>query len=295
MVHKKPDLISRRKFIGSVMLASTGAALISSCQRSRYEIGCFTRPWAKYEYRVAFDGIAGAGYEYAGLMSSDRGLIITADTAPDEAYQVGEEARKRNLKIASLYGNVDVRNSLEDGISGLTRLINNAGDAGCRNIVFGGTTNIELENNYYKAIAECCDLAAERGVSLSLKPHGGSNTTGPQCKALVERVGHQNFSVWYDPGNIYWYTHAELDPVDDSREVDGVVTGMCVKDYSHEPRDVNLTPGTGMVDFETVFANLRQGGFTRGPLVVECLSMGELDYVNNEAKKARQFLLDLTS
>ena len=35
-----------------------------------YLIGCYTRPWAQYEYRVALDAIAEAGYKYVGLMTA---------------------------------------------------------------------------------------------------------------------------------------------------------------------------------------------------------------------------------
>ncbi len=295
MINKKyGNLMSRRRFIGSVMFSTATAALISSCKTSRWETGCFTRPWAQYDYRVAFDGIAEAGFKFAGLMSSDKGLVITSDTTPEYAAEVGEEAKSRNLKIATMYGNVDVRNSLSEGIDGLMRLIDNSADAGCSNILLGGTTSTELVDDYYKAVAECCDYAAEKGVGLTLKPHGGTNATGPECRRLIEGVGHKNFTLWYDPGNIYYYSQGELDPVDDALEVDGLVTGMCVKDF-RMPQEVNLTPGTGMVNFPEVFDRLRQGGFKGGPLIVECLSLGDLDYVNAEAKKARIFLDELTS
>jgi sugar phosphate isomerase/epimerase len=292
MVNNKT--ISRRHFIGSITLASAGVALISSCKSSPYETGCFTRPWSKFDYRVAFDGIAGAGFTLAGLMGSDKGLIITADTTPEQAAKVREEARSRNLKIASMWGNVEVRNSVAAGVAGLTRLIENASYAGCATILLGGTSEPKLVDAYYQAIAECCDLAAEKGVGLCLKPHGGPNTTGAECRALIDRVGHKSFTLWYDPGNIYWYTHGKLDPVDDALDVDGLVTGMCVKDFML-PREINITPGTGMVDFPEVFARLRRGGFTRGPLVVECLPLGEPDHINAEARKARLFLEELTA
>ena len=31
-----------------------------------YRIGCYTRPWDKYDYRVALDAIAEAGFKYVG-------------------------------------------------------------------------------------------------------------------------------------------------------------------------------------------------------------------------------------
>jgi hypothetical protein len=157
----------------------------------------------------------------------------------------------------------------------------------------GGIGNEKLYKAYYKAIAECCDYAAEKGVGISVKPHGGLNATGPQCRKTIEMINHKNFRIWYDPGNIYYYSDGKRDPVTDAATVDGLVVGMCIKDYKH-PKKVNLTPGTGMVDFPAVMARLKQGGFTGGPLVVECLDPGDLEQTLAEAKKARLFLEELT-
>jgi sugar phosphate isomerase/epimerase len=68
---------------------------------------------------------------------------------------------------------------------------------------------------------------------------------------------------------------------------------MSVKDFKL-PKDVFVTPGTGMVDFAKVLARLKQGGFTQGPLIVECLERGDAAKVTAEAKKARAFLEELT-
>ena len=74
----------------------------------------------------------------------------------------------------------------------------------------------------------------------------------------MEKVGHRNFRVWYDPGNIFYYSDGKLDPVDDASTVNGLVSGMCVKDYRH-PKNVLVTPGTGQVDFPRVLEKLWQG------------------------------------
>ncbi|MFO7924334.1 MAG: sugar phosphate isomerase/epimerase family protein [Bacteroidales bacterium] len=282
--------ISRRDFIGNVMFATAAAAMISGCRRPDWQLGCFTRPWGRVDYRVAFDGIAGAGFEYVGLM----GAIITRETTPEQAAEVGKEAALRGFNILSVYGGFDVRNSVAEGIAQLQGLIDNSSICGCSGILMGGTTAPELVDPYYKVIAECCDYAAEKGVALNIKPHGGTNATGPECRQHIENVGHKNFRLWYDPGNIYYYSGGEIDPVDDAATVDGIVVGMCVKDFL-PPKEVNVTPGNGMVDFPKVMSRLQQGGFTAGPLLVECLSQGDLDFINAEAIKARQFLEELIS
>ena len=307
---------SRRRFLGRTLkLGMAGVAPLLSCESKKgnataspaptsrrpttgglWHIGCYTRPWDRHDYRVALDAIAEAGFKYAGLMTtkSKTRLVISVTTTPEEARQVGEEVKKRGLTVLSVYGgDIPVAKSLEAGIEGLKKLIDNCATCGAKNLLMGGTGNKNLYGPYYKAIAECCDYAAEKGIGISIKPHGGLNATGPQCRKTVEMVGHRNFRIWYDPGNILYYSNGELDPAVDAGTVDGLVTGMCVKDYSH-PKNVLVTPGTGRVDFPAVLARLKKGGFTRGPLVVECLKRGDLEQTLAEAKKARRFLEELT-
>ena len=287
----KNQQITRRHFIEKVMLTATGITIISSGAKiPRWQPGCYTRPWAEHDYRVAFDGIAGAGFKYAGLMTSKSGTVITKDTTPEQASIIAEEAESRGLQIASLYGgNFDVRKSIDEGIAGLKRLIDSSVICGCPNLLLAGIADQKLVDNYYKVISECCDYAAGKGVGISVKPHGPLNSTGRECRPLIEKVGHRNFRLWYDPGNIYYYSDGNLSPVDDAAEVDGLVVGMSVKDFLM-PKNVDVTPGTGMVDFPAVMKQLRKGGFRRGPLIVECLAKGDLSFVNSEARKARLFL-----
>jgi sugar phosphate isomerase/epimerase len=276
-----------------------GAAAEPSAQPGRWQIGCYTRPWAEYEYRVALDCIAAAGYKHVGLMTtkSTTGLVISTATTAEEARQIGQEARQRGLATASVYGgDFPVHQSLQAGIDGLRRLIDNCAAARAATLMVGGSGDEKLYQRYYKAIAECCDYAAEKKVGLVLKPHGGLNATGGQCRKCVELVAHNNFTLWYDPGNIYYYSDGKLDPVQDARTVDGLVTGMCVKDFAMSvvggkiSKDVMLTPGTGKVDFPGVMAVLRKGGLSGGPLIVETLAPGDRKTILAEARKARVFV-----
>ena len=221
--------VTRREFLNQSVRAGAGLgaasvltslvglqrACASGAADEPYMIGCYTRPWARYDYRVALDAIAEAGYEYVGLMTtkSKSGLVISVSTTPEEAAQVAEEVRKRNLKVVSVYGGgIPVEKSLEAGIEGLRKLIDNCAACGTMNLLMGGIGSEKLYEPYYKAIAECCDYAAAKGMGISVKPHGGLNATGPQCRKTVEFVGHKNFGIWYDPGNIFYYSDGKLDP-----------------------------------------------------------------------------------
>lgn len=299
IINNHNHTITRRRFLSNAAILTAGVAIFPSmaCEaKSRqWQIGCYTRPWADYEYRVAFDGIAEAGFKYAGIMTAKGGYVITPETTPEDARKVGEEARARGLKVAALYGgNHDANKPVNEGVAQLKRLIDNSSFCGSPILMLGGISNPKLVETYYKMIAECCDYAADKGVALTIKQHGGTNTTGAECRQHIEKVGHKNFNLIFDPGNVYYYTDGALDPVIDAEDVDGLVVGMCVKDF-RLPKDVNVTPGTGMVDFPKLFTRLKQGGFRRGSLIVEALSIdGDLSYINSEAKKAFQFLIGLT-
>lgn len=80
---KLPVPLSRREFLGrSIKLGTAGLAAgftAQSCTPVRtkpattdgpWQIGCYTRPWDQYDYRVALDAIAEAGYKYVGLMTA---------------------------------------------------------------------------------------------------------------------------------------------------------------------------------------------------------------------------------
>jgi sugar phosphate isomerase/epimerase len=289
------------KTLGFAAACITGSSTVTSLgatdtkNTDRWQIGCYTRPWGKYDYRVALDAIAEAGFKYAGLMTtkSKSRLVISVETTAEEAIKVGQEVKERGLKVPSVYGGaIGVKKSLKDGINGLKKLIDNCSACGAANLLMGGIGNEKFYNDYYKAIAECCDYAMEKGVGISVKPHGGLNATGPQCKKTIEMVGHKNFGIWYDPGNILYYSDAKLDPVEDAASVDGLVVGMCIKDYKH-PKNVMVTPGKGEVDFAGVLSRLVKGGFGSGTLVIECLDAGDLDQTLIEAKKARRFVEEL--
>ncbi len=223
------------------------------------------------------------------------GLIVHVNSTPEEVAAVAREVKQRGLETLSIYaGDFRANRSVAAGVAGLKTLIDHSAACSCPNLMLAGTTDAKVFEPYYQAVAECCDYAATKGVGLSVKPHGGQNSTGPQCRKIVERVAHRNFGLWYDPGNIFYYSDGKLDPVEDSSTVDGLLVGMSVKDFK-PPKEVLVTPGTGLVKFREVLAHLRHGGFRSGPMIVECVARADTPaQVTAEAKKARQFLEELT-
>jgi sugar phosphate isomerase/epimerase len=288
---------SRREFIkkstiGGVVLASGTGALVNACSSSKWKIGAYTRVWGNRNYLEALDGMVEAGYKYVGLSTHEKGRVVDRNSDPEFAVQVGEEIKKRGLTLVTNSGGEhDVSNSLEEGIAGLKRLIDNSALCGAPVIQINAIHDPVRMEPFYKAISECCDYAAEKGVLITLKPHG---QVGAFCLEQVKKVNHKNFKLWYDPGNVFHASFGETDPLDDAVGLGGYVVGMAVKDF-RLPRDVNVTPGTGMVDFPKLLALLGQEGFTSGALVVELVSQGDLAHLTAEAIKARKFLESITA
>ena len=289
---------TRRMFLGAATSVAAGlvelprlVAAADDSERHGWKIGCYTRPWEKYDYRVALDAIADTGFSYVGLMTtkSNNGLIISSASTIDEAHQVSAEVSQRGLTIPSVYAGAFSLNTIQDAIASLRKLVDHCAAVKGESLLLAGTSDLSQHARYYKAIAESADYAAERGVALVLKPHGGTAGNGAQCRQTIEEVDHKNFHLWYDPGNIYFYSDGKLDPVKEAATLDGIVTGMCVKDYSH-PKNVMVTPGDGLVDFPALFQRLEQGGFTHGPLLIETLLPGDRPALLKEAKRAHRYI-----
>jgi len=279
----------------SRLLADDETSTAPADTPSPWLLGCFTRPFAEFTYEQTVQAIAAAGFAAVGLMSvrlSDANVTL-ADANDSQVAEIRDQAAKHKLSIAATYyGGPPVDRSVSGGIEALRRLIDNCHQAKCATILMGGTTNEQLMDAYYDAVAACCDYAAQKQVALVLKPHGGLNATGPQCRQIVARVNHPAFRLWYDPGNIFYYSEGQLDPINDVSTVDGLVTGMCVKDFL-PPQDVAINPGTGRVDFPKLMTRLKTGGFVSGPLIVETLKPGDLETTKANAVAAYKFLSEL--
>jgi sugar phosphate isomerase/epimerase len=300
-MNNRREFLDRAIQVGAAVLAAPvlARANAEAVTDVRYPIGCYTRPWAKYDYRVAFDDIAAAGFKNVGLMSTNNVArqVLHVKLTDDEAAQIGHEARSRGLEIPSAWsGDFGVARSIEAGMTGLRHLIDVAAIASVKNLLLGGIGNQKLYERYYKVVAECCDYAAQKSVGLTIKPHGGLNGTGRELRKCVELVGRNNFRIWYDAGNIYYYSDGKISPLEDAPSVAGLVSGWCIKDFTDKPtKSVDLTPGTGNVDFAAVFAELKKGGFAGGPLVIETLTPGDRPQLKEQAAKARKLLEGMTA
>lgn len=282
-------------------VAAQATADSATAEPAPWTLGCFTRPFSAFSYADTVNAIADAGYSAIGLMSLrlSSGTVSLADASPAQVDEIRDQATERNLSIVATYydgpplgKSGDSGDSIAIASKAMRGVIDRCHDASCGTILMGGTADANLLDAYYKVVRSVCDYAAEKNVALVVKPHGGLNATGDQLRSIVGRVNHPAFGVWYDPGNVFYYSKGELDPLDDVAAVDGLVTGMCVKDFE-PPQSVELNPGTGRVDFAALMKRLSAGGFRGGPLVVETLAPGDLKETTANGTATRKFLEQL--
>ena len=128
-------------------------------------------------------------------------------------------------------------------------------------------------------------------MKLVLKPHGGASGAAEEISRCLEKVKHPNFKIWFDAGNIIFYTGK--DPLEQLKPIVQQVTGFCAKDCDGQKGSVWLEFGKGKVDFPAVFAEMKKAGF-HGPVMVECCALGDTpEAVTANARKNREYLESL--
>lgn len=282
--------MNRREFIGVAGATLTMfAASETGFGRVNWPIGCFNRPWTKWPYDQVLKEIRAAGYKTTGLLSRTRDeRFIGAEASPDYV-----EGLRKRIQASGLTANMAALNSrhnipLEDAIRDLRLQVDNAHRLSIKTVLSFGVDKPEEYEHYFKVMNDAARYAESKQISLVMKPHGGISGSSSEILRVIKEVNHRNFAIWYDAGNIIYYTGK--DPV---AEVDPIVkhiTGFCAKDCAEPKGDVMIQFGEGKVDFAGVFRRLKAGGF-RGPVMVECCRVGQTaEETTANARENRLFL-----
>ena len=265
----------------------------AAAESVHWPIGCFNRPWvnvnAGWTYEMALDGIKNAGYKITGLLTPFNGEPFIGSTATPEYLdelkkKIGARDLKANMGALHLKNNISVPDSIKD----VRKQIDNAKRLGLEFLLTFGTDDPRDYANYYRIMADAAAYAHERGLKVVLKPHGGGSGAAEEILRCIEQVKQPNFKIWYDAGNIIYYTGK--DPLEQLKPIVQHVTGFCAKDCAKEKGEIWLDFGKGSVDFHAVFSELKKGGFN-GPVMVECCAKGATpEETTAGARKNREFL-----
>jgi sugar phosphate isomerase/epimerase len=297
------DGVNRRQFI--VTTGMTAAAtmipsrIISAAEQSSkgvsWPIGSFNRPWFEkkdYGLDVALDGIRDAGYKIVGLLRSSQKDPLTGPAATPEYLQELKkriESRGLTVNMTALRPKNDA--PLDDQVKHLQQQVDHAKALGAEFGLTFGVDDPKYYENYYKLMHETADYARSKAFKIVLKPHGGASGAAEEIERCIKKVNHPNFKIWFDAGNIIYYTGK--DPVEQLKPIAQYVTGFCAKDCDHQKGSVLLEFGTGKVDFRAVFSVLKKAGFN-GPVMVECVAPATTpEQATENARKNREYLANL--
>jgi sugar phosphate isomerase/epimerase len=286
---------TRREFIreGSTLLAGAallgGASPLRAAPGAAWPIGCFNRPWTRWSFDDTLKAIKAAGYGTVGLLTrTEADPFIAADATPE--YLDGLERAIAGSGLAANMGALRSRFDipLEETVKELEKQIDNAAFLGLKYVMTFGVEDPGQYERYFQSMARAAAYGAEKGVQVVMKPHGGSSGASAEIVAAMKKVGHPNFRIWYDAGNIIYYTGK--DPIEELKPIVEYVTGFCAKDCAAPHTEVMIQFGTGKVDFAGVFEVLKSSGFD-GPVMVECCAIGDTpEATADNARANREFL-----
>ena len=269
--------MDRRTFLQHTIAggAATAAGMLLSPSldaRVQWPIGCFNRPWTTWSFDETLKQIKAAGYRTTGLLTRTKDEpFIGADATPE--YLATLKQRLAGSGLKANMGALRSRHSipLDESIKEVRQQIANADALALPYLLTFGVDKPEEYAHYYKVMSDAAAYAQERRIKLVMKPHGGGSGASDEIVAAMKAVQHPNFKIWYDAGNIIYYTGK--DPVEELKPIARHVTGFCAKDCAALKSDVMIQFGTGKVDFAAVFGTLKAAGFD-GPIMVECCKVG---------------------
>ena len=287
--------MNRREFLQTAPLAAgmtVGLGEMAVAMQSldvKWPIGCFNRPWVKWGYDTSLDGIKAAGYGLTGLLTVQPGEPFTSAAAtPDYLDRLTQRVKARGLALNMTAIRLNLSPAIEDVIKDLRIQIDNASRLDLDYMLTFGVDRPEDYEKYYRVMADGAAYAGTRGIKVVLKPHGGGSGASEEILRCMEKVAHPNFTVWYDAGNIIYYTGK--DPLAELEPVVKYVTGFCAKDCPGPKGEVMSQFGTGKVDFRAVFSRLKAAGFA-GPIMVEGVAVGATaEETTANARANREYL-----
>ena len=257
-----------------------------------WPIGCFNRPWTTWSYDAALKQIKAAGYQTTGLLTATKDEPFIGASATPE-YLARLKQRIADSGLTATMGALRSRHNipLDESIKEVRRQIENAETLALTSVLSFGVDKPDEYGHYYKVMSDAAAYAQERRIKLVMKPHGGSSGASDEIVTVMKAVRHSNFKIWYDAGNIIYYTGR--DPVEELKPIAQHVTGFCAKDCGAVKGDVMIQFGTGKVNFAAVFATLKAAGFA-GPIMVECCTVGATaEETMANARANRVFLEDV--
>jgi sugar phosphate isomerase/epimerase len=216
---------------------------------------------------------------------------LAKDAPPEKAKELAKRCRDLGLEPLMMFSTVYPEHP--DGLAVLKGRLRQAGAAGVPQVLTFGHTKGGSRKLWVERFKALGPVAADHGVTVVVKQHGGETGTGAACAAITREVNHPNIKVNYDAGNVLDYLNA--DPIPDITTCADEVRSFCVKDHRNWPKDEDCGPGFGEIDHYKLLAPVAFTGRTM-PLACENIAAPLLpppatpEGVDSLAKRAREYL-----
>lgn len=272
-------MMNRRQFLQTTMLATAAGAAFrlpaGGLTGVRWPIGCFNRPWreAGADFDAALAGVKQAGYRITGLLTvSKQDHFVRSSATPEYLEELKKKIANSGLRANMASLSFPESASEDAAVKDVRQQLDNTKFLDIEFALTFGVERPQYYGKFYAVMRDAAAYARERGIKLVMKPHGGGSGAAEEIMRCLDKVKHPNFKIWYDAGNIIYYTGKN--PIEQLKPIAQYVTGFCAKDCDREKGEVWLEFGKGKVDFHAVFSELKRAGFN-GPVMVECCAKGK--------------------
>jgi sugar phosphate isomerase/epimerase len=236
------------------------------------------------------DGVKEAGYRLVGLQTPTAADPFVGATAKPE-YLAALKQKIATRGLTPTMGRLRTLDSAEFEVAtaDIRVQVKNAAVLGLKTLINTGTGKPELFKAWYRLMAYASAYMADHGIKMVTKPHGGVNAAAAELLTCIEAVKHPNFGIWYDAGNIIYYTGK--DPLVELEPLLPHVTAFTAKDCAAKESAVMIQLGAGKVDFVGIFRRLKKAGFS-GPIMVEGGAIGATAAETTANARANRIFLE---
>jgi len=245
------------------------------------KLACMSWIYCGYSFEQSLESIARAGYRYVsfGLPHEDKPAFD--DSAEGEALRIVRLLEKYGLEPVTLVSTDVLAPGLPIELA--KRRMAFAQAIGVQELLSLGTTSYRsfpdepisdadmkpINEEFAAKFREVGEEAGKLGLLITIKPHTGNTATASVIADTLRTIGSPYVKACYDPGNVRFYEGIE--PSADFPLIAPQTASFIAKDHQGARAEVDFPiPGEGEVDFQTMFATLRETGFA-GPVVLERL------------------------
>lgn len=269
-------------------------------QPTEFQIACMTLCYSQFPLERALQGLQSAGYQYVAWGtthtegSGERIPVIAPDASPAKAKELAQRCRDVGLEPLMMFSGVapDDSNHSEQ----MQQRILQAEAAGIDQILTFGSTRGGDRQRWIQQFRELAPIAADHGVLIVIKPHGGLTADGKLCLELVDAIDRASVQINYDAGNVMDYLSVDAETIyKDVNACASRVRSFCIKDHRNWPQDQDCGPGYGEIDHYRLLAPVMRTG-TKMPLCCENIFAPVVprpqraEEVDDLARRARTFL-----